>query len=79
MAVNSFRECPVSRWRGWTNLTRSGEHIDKNQLFDFFVKLKVEKEIVSCLKDAGSALAEAAKDKPSQKQVLIKKSQNASP
>merc|ERR1719264_338231 len=30
---------------------------------------KVEKEIVSCLKDAGSALAEAAKDKPSQKQV----------
>jgi len=30
---------------------------------------KVEKEIVSCLKDAGSALAEVAKDKPSQKQV----------
>merc|ERR1712240_545739 len=30
---------------------------------------KVEKEIVSCLEDAGSALAEVAKDKPSQKQV----------
>ena len=29
----------------------------------------MEKEIVSCLKDAGSALAEVAKDKPSQKQV----------
>ena len=41
-----------------------------------FVELKVEKDIVSCLKDAGSALAEAAKDKPSQKQVLIKILQN---
>merc|ERR1712130_350607 len=30
---------------------------------------KGEKDIVSCLKDAGSALAEVAKDKPSQKQV----------
>ena len=38
--------------------------------------MKVEKEIVSCLKDAGSALAEVAKDKPSQKQVLLKNSQN---
>ena len=38
--------------------------------------MKVEKEIVSCLKDAGSALAEVAKDKPSQKQVLSKNSQN---
>ena len=44
-----------------------------------FVELKVEKDIVSCLKDAGSALAEAAKDKPSQKQVLIKISESASP
>ena len=26
MAVNSFRECPVSQWRGWTNLTRSGDY-----------------------------------------------------
>ena len=24
MAVNSFRECPVSRWHGWTSLIRSG-------------------------------------------------------
>lgn len=30
---------------------------------------KVEKEIVSCLHTAGQALAEIAKDKPSQKQV----------
>ena len=44
-----------------------------------FVELKVEKDIVSCLKDAGSALAEAAKDKPSQKQVLIKMSQKGIP
>ena len=41
--------------------------------------LKVEKEIVSCLKDAGSALAEVAKDKPSQKQVPTKNSQNTIP
>lgn len=30
---------------------------------------KVEKDIVSCLQTAGQALAEVAKDKPSQKQV----------
>merc|ERR1719402_143763 len=30
---------------------------------------KVEKEVVSCLHTAGSALSEVAKDKPSQKQV----------
>ena len=30
---------------------------------------QVEKEVVSCLHTAGSALSEVAKDKPSQKQV----------
>ena len=34
---------------------------------------------MSCLKDAGSALAEVAKDKPSQKQVPTENSQIAIP
>ena len=48
-------------------------------LIDTYDILQVEKEIVSCLKDAGSALAEVAKDKPSQKQVSTKNSQIAIP
>ena len=69
MAVNSFRECPVSRWHGWTSLIRSGFRSSILTTSFLFTLSQVEKEIVSCLKDAGSALAEVAKDKPSQKQV----------
>ena len=32
---------------------------------------RVEKEIMNCLQSAGLALQEIAKDKPSQKQVVI--------
>ena len=78
MAVNSFRKCPVSQWHGWTNLTRYIFHnnyqLNNSKTSKCFYTQKVEKEIVSCLKDAGSALAEVAKDKPSQKQVLQKTS-----
>ena len=53
--------------------------ITTKHVVDCYDILQVEKEIVSCLKDAGSALAEVAKDKPSQKQVPTKNSQNTIP